>query len=234
MTCFTRTRALIGIGFVGALAATTMAAPTHAATRIHNKAKDSVVSWGRKTVVIDNIGSGKSDAALSVSTHWECHTALDNPNDPFTCTRVQGANADLSASSSATNGALLGLHAGYAPLTVGKAGRSSSRSAGISGPNSCANTGGIKIFQNAYLGGDCAQFTGMGQLYLQNLNFPATADNVGGQASSLSTIGSNGHGSLLCAGGTPPGSAQLNFTNNSAYNYIGDGCNDKVNGLVSN
>lgn len=102
---------------------------------------------------------------------------------------------------------------------------------GISNPpTTCDNAGGIKIYQDINIQGNCARFTGSGSLYLRNVDYPNSSTSVGNTASSLSTIGSNGSGSLLCGGG-----GQFNFASATRYNNFGtSGCNDNVDWLVSN
>jgi hypothetical protein len=164
------------------------------------------VSYGRPTVVIDPFNH-VSNLALGFKTHWECVTSLSDPSDPFTCTRVAGANVGSNAPH-------IALMQPFTPVE-----------------STCAYTGGVKIFENSNLGGDCARFTGTGTLYLQNVFFPSTVLSVGGNASSMSTIGSNGTGSLLCSTGDT-----FTYGANYAYNNFNpySGCNDHVDWLSAN
>src|SRR5438132_1866199 len=81
MARFTLKSALTAAACAGILTAAALPNSVHAAKA------NWVVSWGRPTVAIDSLGPGRSDQELGIKTHWECQTALDNPNDPFTCTR---------------------------------------------------------------------------------------------------------------------------------------------------
>jgi len=163
-----------------------------------------VVSYGRPTVVIDRFNNA-SDTALRFKTHWECITSLSDPNDPFTCTRVAGANAS--------------------PVQpVGAAAQPNT----ITGPSICSGTGGTRFYRDSFLGSDCARFIGTGTLYLKGVNWPTGQNNsVGSGASSLSTLNSAGHGDLLCGGTDFP------YASLQAYNTIGV-CNDNVDWLLSN
>jgi hypothetical protein len=164
-------RKIVAIATVGMMmfGLASHAGPTAAAT-------SGVVSYGRPTVAIDSFKNA-SDIALGFKTHWECVTSLSDPNDPFTCTRVAGANV----------GDVVPQAASMQPFNPVI--------------SSCAYTGGVKIFEDSYLGGNCARFTGTGSLYLKNQVFPGSMENVGANASSMSTIGSSGSGSLLCGSG---------------------------------
>ncbi len=169
---------------------------------------------------VDKLGPGLSDQALGFATHWECVTNIAIPTDPFTCTRVKGANATI-VPPTGLSGLIQGLS--VSPQGVG-------RHAPLDGitESSCGYSGGVKLFEVAYLGGNCARFTGAGNIDLRTINFYGTSQNVGQNVSSLSTLGSSGHGDFTCGDGS-----QFNFNSGTRYDYVGNGCNDSGNILYA-
>jgi len=206
MNRLVRTTPLVGLALLGTLMTAIAPRAVQASSRLHS-------ANYHPTVGIDNLGRGLSDQSLGFATHWECVTNIAIPTDPFTCTRVKGANATIVPPTG-----LSGLVQGpsTSPLGIG-------RHAPLSGitESSCGYSGGVKLFETANLGGNCARFTGAGSIDLTAIDFYGSSQPVGQNVSSLSTLGSSGHRDFTCGDGS-----QFNFSAGTQYNYVGNGCND--------
>jgi hypothetical protein len=225
---------LAGIALVSTLAASASPARVNADQRIGPDGRPippgTVVSNGRPTVAIDNIGPGRSNQDLGIHTHWECATALDNANDPFTSVRTPDVRVSTVASATVSIKRVPNTGSGFHAAGLARTGPK--RRYAIDPVTSCTgNTGGIKIYSEANFPPTayCARFTGTGYLWLRGVNYPSRSTSVGNTASALATLGSSGHGELLC-----PNANSFPFNSNSQYSYIGDACNDNVDWLVSN
>jgi len=146
---------------------------------------------------------GVVDKALGFGTHWECVTDVSNPSDPFTCTRTPNSRPTIDALG--LSGAM-GMH----PISAMGA-----RPLNVTGPTTCDYQGGIRLYETVDFGGDCARFTGSGNINVQNVSFPGTSNSVGGAVSSLSSYGSTGYGDLSCSSGQ-----QFNYDSNTRYSNI--------------
>ena len=141
----------------------TLALPQHSQAAVYHP-----------TVVTDAY-HGATDAALGISTHWECATDLADPTSPFACTRTPNATPTTmpGAVPQARFDALIVALGAAAPRMTPRV-----APANIAGPTSCEYAGGIRIWQYVEYAGNCARFTGTGNLDLTQVSYPGPVSLV--------------------------------------------------------
>lgn len=202
--------ALTALTLTGLLTSVLLSSTTQAATPKQ--------SPHRPNVVIDQLGPGLSDAAMGFKTHWECELDLSVPTSPFTCWRIKDAKP---TSTVIVQHAVPSQRPAY--TLAGFTHRSTSDLP--NGP--CNQNLGIKIWQDQGYAGSCVRFTGTGDQDLNAISYPNTGVQIGFTMSSLSTLGSNGHGYITCFA-----ASDFSIQSNSSYYGVGQ-CNDNGNRLFS-
>lgn len=160
---------------------------------------------------------GKSDAALGFRTRWVCVTNVSIPTDPLACTREPGPDPVLPPASTST----MVIPSGFRPMNSHPSIRPR-----ISYPGGCDYSGGVRMYQYLDRTGNCARFTGTGDLSIDGLVYPGGSGlTIGNNVLSLSTLGSNGYGYILCNSGD-----LYRFAANTYYNDL-TYCDNTVHSL---